>query len=143
MPLRLGNLRCGGGLLVGPSAGTLGSPPPLTYLWLCYRAQDMKDRRGETRRGRKGRARGLRLSLWQIRVIFLLFPLFNVKSAGKLGSSLQGQYYFQRGGVRRGPGLSIQFGIEGGLILLRNLFQFKYQTVKTELEDCPAQLPDH
>lgn len=91
----------GGGLLVGPSAGTLGSPPPLTYLWLCYRAQDMKDRRGETRRGRKGRTRGLRLSLWQRRVIFLLFPLFLCKKCRKAGQLFARSVLFPEG---RGEG---------------------------------------
>lgn len=92
---------CVWGLLLGPSAGTLGSPPPLTYLWLCYRAQDMKDRRGETRRGKKGKARGLRLSLWQIRVIFLLFPLFLCKKCRKAGQLFARSVLFPEG---RGEG---------------------------------------
>lgn len=94
---------CVWGLLVGPSAGTLGSPPPFTYLWLCYRAQDMKDRRGETRRARKGRARGLRLSLWQIRVIFLLFPLFLCKKCRKAGQLFARSVLFPEGRGKEGP----------------------------------------
>lgn len=53
MPLRLGNLQWGGTAGGAFFRDTRVSLSP--YLWLCYRAQDMRDRRGETRKEERTR----------------------------------------------------------------------------------------
>lgn len=55
MPLRLGNLKCGdtaGGAFCRDTRVS-----PSLYLWLCCRAQDRRNRRGET--GEEGKERGV------------------------------------------------------------------------------------
>lgn len=98
-------------------------------LWLWCRAQERR-RRKRVRAGRGGRAgrEVLRLSLWQS-FFFLFSPFSYVKSAQKLNSlfAMVSSVSWGWGGEET-PGLAPQLATEGGLILLRNESQFKYQT---------------
>lgn len=77
MPLRLGNLRCGG--TAGGSLCRDTSVSPSPSLWLCCRAQDRRDRRGETRRGGKGKGKGSAAQFVAnkgLGFVVFIFPLF-------------------------------------------------------------------
>lgn len=80
---------------MGPSAGTLGFPPPPTY---GFAAEPKTGETGEERPGEEGKEReGSAAQFVASKGLGFLFfcfhfpPFSYVKSAGKLGSSLKGQ----------------------------------------------------
>ena len=86
---------------MGPSAGTLGfPPPPLTYGFAAEpkigetgeERQEKRERRGEGSAAQFVASKGLGFFVFFFFLFFIPPPLFSyVKSAGKLGSSLKGQ----------------------------------------------------
>lgn len=108
MPLRLGNLRCGGAAGGGFCRNTKVSPSP--YLWLCCRAQDRRDGRRETRRegkARQGKGKGSAAQFVANKglgfVVVFTSPFFLCKKCRKAGQLFARSVMFPEGRGKEGP----------------------------------------